>query len=424
MNSRIKIFKRGVTSTKHLAIAHRRAVVHQANSDEKADTGSMAYVVTQIDVEGLRAFGLNSFIGSPRNGAPTRVSILRPPDTPLNRLFAWLGARWLRPVLAGEDQYIPPKIPFMQRLTLRGLRYVLLAVLCLFAYGYWQQSHDEPLIELLYSRYAVAVGLLCAVYLWLKVKAHLHDLLNERTANGTLRFAVLRAIPKAFGSGSTSVKLGSTTFRVVECTVSSAVLWLVAGPIIGDSQTGPSLNIRFEGGARVFHVHADPGTDWQPFLVAGDQMRVAVHDRDDGDLDVFAYANLTDGHTYVSRSSQIVFPSDFALLSSGLLAVLFLVCLPSLWLGVGTKVDSVSEVLLAISLALTILIGFSVGASRTRRARLAKALGTTLREFDARRVEVDIRLAILNSEDVPSENEEGDGNGAAFKVSAFPTQQE
>jgi hypothetical protein len=373
--------------THHTLKARRAVTVYKPDVKDQPDLGSEAYTLNRVDVSGWYAC-LRS------NDAVCRefkVALVHPPADPLPHWAGWLGVKRSLPMMVWGGGSLPPHNPgFLQSLDTGLLWKLLLGLLLLWALGFFHLPQNASVVDVLASRYMLATVVVLGMYLWSQCAGHARRLLADDSDVFRYFKYSLKPAPTGFKAGIASVTLGATVLRVMQGKASDVVHWLHPGPEVDGAHYRPRVCFRFQADGRTFEG-CTTRQDWtaHPFIVPGDLLRMAVEPGSDGKLRVLALANLSDGHIVFDETDDRISTTSgsgavaMPLLFFGLMALLIA------WLGAGPQADALSAGLLVLCIGLAAWTGLATSARRQRRAALARVLGATLDEFDARSIGVE-----------------------------------
>ncbi len=372
--------------TRHRVRSQRVVVVHRPTERGDADPDQIAHALHQVELNGQRTHLISNDVAQ----RDFEVAVVHPAKPALPRWAAWLGATRGAPVLVWAAE-VPAPTPqaFLAGLHRPRLAALGMALLLLAGLG-WLHLPDPTPGEVLASRYGLTGGVLLLLVAWHEVVRHLgRRPVDLATVHDLFQYP-LHAAPERFETASSpQITLGDKLLRVVRGQVSEVTHWLHPGPMHPGARPSPQLRLRFRMDGRRFEGRtAYQGTFSHPFIVPGDEVRVAVQPSGDGGWRVVALANLSDGHLMFDEADERLQPVSGAvrtalnLLSMGVAGFLVI------WLGIGPAADDVSGVLFTTCASLAGWIGATVLWKRQRRNQLAVALGAAPGEQARRRVAV------------------------------------
>lgn len=375
--------------TRHRLPSHRSVVVHAPNERGDADLGRVVHALHQVEVQGRRTHLIHSDTGP----SDFDVAIVHPTTSDWPAWVRWLGAAPAEPVLVWAADMPPAESrSFLagvrrQRLALVGLALGVLAIL-----GWLHAPAGASLGEVVVSRHGLAALLLLTVAGGAEALRHLRRLPVDLSSVHNLFRYPLSEVPGDFDTPAhAQLTLGDTLLRVVRGRIDKVTHWQHPGPVQLGARRQPQRRFRFQMDGRRFEgrTAAHGNAFSHPFLVPGDEVRVAVHPTGNGGWQVVALANLTDGHLVFDETDErLQTVSDASRAALGLLG-LGAAAILALWLGAGPAADDASLVLLSSCAALALWIGATSAWKHRRRSRLARALGAADRREQKRR-----RLAV------------------------------
>ncbi|MES2889464.1 MAG: hypothetical protein V4739_15830 [Pseudomonadota bacterium] len=375
--------------SRHRLHSHRTVAVHAPNERGDADLGRVVHALHQVEVQGRRTHLIHT------HAQPSQfdVAVVHPARPQWPAWVGKLGAAPAEPVLLWAAD-MPPATSrsflagmHRQRLALLGLAWLVLAVL-----AWLHAPAGASLGDIVASRHGGVALLLLGVAGWLEAVRHLRRLPIDLSSVHSLFRYPLADVPGSFDApAQAQMILGDTLLRVVRGRVDEVTHWQHPGPTHPGARRQPQRRFRFQMDGRRFEgrTAAHRGSFSHPFLVPGDEVRVAVQPSGDGGWRVVALANLTDGHLVFDETDErLQTVSDASQTAMGLLG-LGAAAVLALWLGAGPAADDVSLALLSSWVALALWIGAPSAWKFERRSRLARALGTVHRREQKRR-----RLAV------------------------------
>ncbi len=374
-----------VLITRHPLRSQRSIVVHPCDARGDADLGSVAHALNQVEVQGARTH----LISNDCLRDSFEVAVVHPVGGPLPRWAKWLGASRGAPVLVWAADVPSTKSPAWggvvrpHHLALLGLTMLALAGL-----AWWHATPTDDVGDMVFSRYGLTAVVLLGLLGWRDVVTHLARLSVDLSAVHPLFQYPLHPTPGRFDTANhVQINIGDTLLRIVRGEVSEVTHWLHPGVAYPGAQPEPQLRFRFYMNGRRFEgrtAHQAPCS--HPFIVAGDELRVAVQPTGDGGWRVVALANLSDGHLMFDETDERLKLISGASRHAISLLGMGTAALVAIWLSVGPQGDDITKVLLTTCLSLGGWIGVTMAWKRRRRAQLAVALGTRLQEQRQRRV--------------------------------------
>lgn len=348
--------------------------------------GQVAHALHQVEVNGRRTHLISSDIAQ----RDFEVAVVHPTQPTLPRWAAWLGAvRGMPTLVWAADVPAATPTPFLAQLNRPRLMALGVVLLLLVALAWFHLPIPTP-SEMLASRYGFTAALLMGWVVWHETVRHLRRMpVNLDTVHELFRYP-LQTVPAHFeAAGTPQITLGETLLRVVRGRVSEVTHWLHPGPTHLGARAVPQVRFRFRMDGRRFEGRtAHQGPFSHPFILPGDEVRVAVQPSGDGGWRVVALANLSDGHLMFDETDERLQPISGAsrtalnllgMGSAGLLAI---------WLVIGPAADDVSAALFTSCASLAGWIGATMAWKRQRRNRLAVSLGAVYGEQAERRVSV------------------------------------
>jgi hypothetical protein len=372
--------------THHRVRARRAITVYKPDAEGGPDVHTSAYALNRIDLAGHCTYL--------RSNNTTRrefhVSVVRPPQAALPAWFERLGLLRHPLLLAwGSYRLSTQPISWAKNIDRSLLAKLLLALVTLWALGWWHTPRGLPLSELLLSRYSVATVLLIGACVWHASRRHVSRIEADMSPVHSNYQYTLAPPPPGIKAGIATASLGDSALQVLQGRASNVVHWLHPGPETDGAHHRPHACYRFEVEGRQFEGRtARQDHTGQPFIVEGDLLRMAVERIDPEHMHVVAFANLSDGHMVLDESDERVQVSARQAATAVLLLALAAPALLITWLAWGPQGDTVSSVLLGLCLALGLWVGITAWLRRELRAGIARALGADLRELSIRSVHV------------------------------------
>lgn len=376
-----------VLVTRHQLHSQRRTIVHACDARGEADPANVAHALNQVEVHGTRTHLIsNDFARQSFD-----VQVVHPVGGPLPRWAQWLGATRGTPVLVWAADLPTAKTrAWGGTMRAQHVALLLLALLGLAALAWWHTPPTATVADWALSRYGLTALVLLGLLGWREVRTHLRRLSVDLSGIHPLFRYPLQPIPERFDAAhAASINLGHTLLRIVRGKVTEVTHWLHPGIAYPGAQPQPQLRFRFHMDGRRFEgrtAHQVPFS--HPFIVPGDELRVAVQPSGDGGWRVVALANLSDGHLMFDETDDRLQLISGASTHAVSLLGMSSAALLAIYLGLGPQWDEVALVLLTACLSLAGCIGVTVAWKRRQRAQLALALGTRLQEQGQRRVTV------------------------------------